>query len=100
MVTKPEVLISREGNSKFQPQIWGFRPRRSFEASFFELVTVENPRFAVGISHFDAIYHSSRDISTSGSGGLIATSGCRSFSQSFEATFFELMVIENLTVDV
>ena len=31
-------------------------------------------------------------------GGHIATSGCRSLSQSFGATFFELVVIENLTV--
>jgi len=30
----------------------------------------------------------------------IAISGCRSLSQSFKATFFELMVIENLTVVV
>ena len=39
---------------------------------------------------------SSRDISTSGLGGHIATSGCRSMSQSFMATFFELVIIENL----
>jgi len=32
--------------------------------------------------NFDAIYHSSREISTSGLGGHIAISGCRSFSQS------------------
>ena len=32
--------------------------------------------------NFDAIYHSSRDISTSGLGGHIAISGCRSLSQS------------------
>jgi len=32
--------------------------------------------------NFDAIYHSSRYISISGLGGRIASSGCRSFSQS------------------
>jgi len=33
-----------------------------------------------------------------GLSGHIAISGCRSLSQSFGATFLELMVIENLTV--
>ena len=42
----------------------------------------------------------SRDISTPGLGGHIATSGCQLLSQSFKATFFDLVVIENLTVAV
>ena len=40
------------------------------------------------------------DICTSCLGGHIATSRCRSSSQSFRSTFFELVVIENLTVAV
>jgi len=38
---------------------------------------------------------SSRDISTSGLGGHIATSGCRSLSV-IHGHFFELVIIENL----
>ena len=45
--------------------------------------------------NFDAIYHSSRDISISVLGGRIAISGCRSLLQSFGGTFFELVVVEN-----
>jgi len=51
-----------------------------FGGTFFELVMVENPRNCRW--NFDSIYHSSREISTSGLGGHIAISGCRSFSQS------------------
>jgi len=50
--------------------------------------------------NFDAIYHSSRDISISGLGGHIAISNCRSLSQSFESTFFELVMVENLRIAV
>jgi len=42
---------------------------------WFELVMVENPPFCLW--NFDAIYHSSRDINTSGLGGHISISGCR-----------------------
>jgi len=97
---------------------------QSFEDTFFELVTVENPNITVVILtlsiavpeiqvfpvwaaillfpvvvrwrnhlwalgqfqncrwNFDAIYHSSRDTSTSGLGGRNTISGCQSLSQS------------------
>jgi len=42
--------------------------------------------------NFDAIYISSRNISTSGLGGHIAISGCRLLSQSHE-NIFELAVV-------
>ena len=53
---------------------------QSFEDSFLELVTVENPKITVGI--FDAIYRSCRDTSISGLGGHIAISGFRLLTQS------------------
>jgi len=43
--------------------------------------------------NFDAIYQGSRY--TSALGGHIATSNCRSSSQLFEGTFFELVTVEN-----
>ena len=46
--------------------------------------------------NFAAIYHSSRDINTSGLRGHIVTSGCRSFA----VTYFELVAIGDLTVAV
>ena len=46
--------------------------------------------------NFDAICHSSRDISISGLGGRIAIFGCRSLSQSFEDTFFDFAVVGKL----
>ena len=46
--------------------------------------------------NFDAIYHSARDMSTSGLGGHIAISACRSSPQSYGDTFFELVTVENL----
>ena len=46
--------------------------------------------------NFDAIYRSSRDISTSGLGGHIAISGCRSLSQWLWNTFFDVDVIGTL----
>ena len=54
---------------------------QSFGGTFIELVMVKNARIAVGISTL-SFYHSYREISTSGLGGHIAISGCRSFSQS------------------
>ena len=98
---KPEILISLKA-SKFQRQFWGFRPclaeikyfrfRRPY--CYFRLSVVvafigghflwtrhgrkpQNCRW-----NFDAICHSSREISTSGLGGHVAISGCRSFWQS------------------
>ena len=50
--------------------------------------------------NFDAIYHSFRYISISGLDGCIAISGCRSLSQSFGDTFFELAMVENRTVQL
>jgi len=50
--------------------------------------------------NFDAIYHSSRDMSISGLGGHIDISGCRSLSQSFGNTFFELVMVENPEIAV
>jgi len=46
--------------------------------------------------NFYVIYHSSRNISISGLGGHIATSGCRSLSQSFADTFFDLDIVKEL----
>ena len=46
--------------------------------------------------NFDAIYHSSRDISTSGLVGHIAISGCRSLSQWLRNTFFDVDVVRKL----
>jgi len=46
--------------------------------------------------NFDDICHSSRDISISGLGGRIVISGCRSLSQSFGDTFFDVAVVEEL----
>jgi len=46
--------------------------------------------------NFDVIYHSSRDISTSGLGGHIAISGCRSLSQWLRNTFFGVDVVGKL----
>jgi len=60
--------------------IWG---------TFFKFVMVETPELRW---NFDAIYHSSREISTSGLGGHIAISGCRSFSRSL---LFELAMVDN-----
>ena len=54
---------------------------------------VENPRITVGISTVSTIVP---DISISGSGGHIAISGCRSLSQSFGDTFFDVAVVEKL----
>ena len=68
--------------SKFQRQFWGFRPCLA-EIKY-------RCRW-----NFDAICHSSRDISISGLGVRIAIFGCRSLSQSFGGTFFELVVVEN-----
>jgi len=45
--------------------------------------------------NFDAIYHSARDMSTSGLGGHIATSGCRSLSHSSRGTLVLLISVEN-----
>jgi len=45
--------------------------------------------------NFYAIYNSSRNISISGLGGHIAISGCRSLSQSFADTFFDVAVVES-----
>ena len=45
---------------------------------------------------FDAICHSSRDISISGLGGYIAISGCRSMLLSFGDTFFDVVVVGKL----
>ena len=46
--------------------------------------------------NFDAICHSSRDISISGLGGHIAISGCRSLLLSFGDTFFDVAVVGEL----
>jgi len=46
--------------------------------------------------NFDAVYHSSRDISISGLGGHIAISGCRSLLLSFGNTFFDVAVVGKL----
>jgi len=46
--------------------------------------------------NFYAIYHSSRDISISGLGGHIAIFGCRSLSQSFWDTFYDVAVVGEL----
>jgi len=46
--------------------------------------------------NFYVIYHISRNISISGLGGNIAISGCRSLSQSFGDTFFDVAVVEEL----
>ena len=46
--------------------------------------------------NFDAICHTSRDISISGLGGHIAISDCRSLSQSFGSTFFDVAVVGKL----
>jgi len=48
------------------------------------------------MSNFYAIYHSSGNISISGLGGHIAISGCRSLSQSFGDTFFDVAVVAEL----
>jgi len=52
------------------------------------------PPFCLG--NFDAVYHRSRDISTSGLGGHIAISGCRSLSQWLRNTFFDVDVVGKL----
>jgi len=46
--------------------------------------------------NFEAVYHCSRDISTSGLGGHVAISGCQSLSKSFMNTVFELAIVETL----
>jgi len=46
--------------------------------------------------NFDAICHSSRDISITGLGGHIAISGCRSLLLLFADTFFDIAVIGKL----
>jgi len=46
--------------------------------------------------NFYAIYHSSRNVSISGLGDHIAISGCRSLSQSFADTFFDVAVVGEL----
>jgi len=43
---------------------------------------VENAKIAVGISMLSIIVFQTKEISTSGLGGHIAISGCRSYSQS------------------
>ena len=48
--------------------------------------------------NFDAIHHSSRDISTSGLGGHVAISRCRLLSQSFENTFLNSLWSESYTL--
>ena len=102
---KPEIHISLELcliASKFQRQFWGFRPCR-VQIKYFPLKrpycyfrlsvayaiiwghflwTSHGRKPQNGRWNFDAIYHSSRDISTSGLGCHIAISGCRSLSQS------------------
>ena len=51
-------------------------------STFIELVMVENAKIAVGISMLSIIVFQTKEISTSGLGGHIAISGCRSYSQS------------------
>jgi len=46
--------------------------------------------------NFNAVCHSSRDVSISGWCGHIPTSGCRSLSKSFMNTEFELAIVDNL----
>jgi len=46
--------------------------------------------------NFDAIYDSSRDVCISGLDGDIAIFGCRSLSQSFGHTFFDVAVVGEL----
>ena len=46
--------------------------------------------------NFDGNYNSSRDVSISGLGGHIAISDCRSLSQSFGSTFFDVAVVGKL----
>jgi len=46
--------------------------------------------------NFDAMCHSSRDLSISCLGGHIAISGCRSLLLSFEDTFFDVAVLGKL----
>jgi len=50
--------------------------------------------------NLDAIYRSSRYKSISGLGYHIAISGCRSLLQSFEGTFFELVMVKKPIVVV
>ena len=50
----------------------------------------------IEIWNFDAIYHSYRDITTSGLGGHIAISGCQSLSQWLRNTFFDVDVVGKL----
>ena len=61
----------------------------------------EIPTAILGFStlpNFYAINHSSRNISISGLGGHIAISGCRSLSQSFADTFFDVAVVAELDI--
>ena len=53
------------------------------------------PEFQICRWNCHPICHSSRDTSISGFGGHIATSGCRSSSQSPGVSFFALGVVEN-----
>ena len=65
--------------------------------------SVEIPTAILGFStmpNFYAIYHSSRNISTSGLGGHIVISGSRSLSQAFGSTFSELFMVENIRTAV
>ena len=48
--------------------------------------------------NFDAIYHNSTDISTSGLGSHIATSGCRLLSQLFGNTFLSPLYDRKVTL--
>ena len=73
----PRRLSIRTTNmldSKSQSSVFG---HGEFKESVPQMIPTTKNR----IWNFDAIYHSSRDISTSGLGGHIAISGCRSLSQ-------------------
>jgi len=65
--------------------------------------SVEIPTVIMGFStmpNLYAIHHSSRNISISDLSVHIAISGCRSLSQSFACTFFDLVMVENPRIAV
>jgi len=114
---RPSVRPSHAGNASklmivgFQRQTWSFRLWRVRKVFPDDYDNDGQPEIAIIMAaqtdfvwtrcgrkpqicrwNYDAVYHSSRDISISGLGGHIAISGYRSLSKSFTNTVFELAI--------
>jgi len=95
----PRAIATTTDNRKWKHRRFGLElaisGSRSMTKSFGYPLPLHRRKSRICRWNYDAICHSSRDITTSGFGGHIDTSGCRSLLYSLVNTIFHLYGVFN-----